>query len=242
MTDRPELIYGKRQFTVNVDFNCRKQLTITVHPDCSITAMAPKGYELAAIRQRLERRRSWIARQISFFEQFQPAATERKYVSGETHYYLGRQYRLKISNGQTARVRLVGRFFKVELSVTDDRSKAREVMQQWYTEHAKIYLTRQIENYWPLILDRGAQKPAVQFRRMKKRWGSCSNKGTITLNTELIKLPTYCIDYVIVHELCHMARADHDNIFYRNLGRILPDWETRKDRLEKAASAITVTN
>ena len=69
---------------------------------------------------------------------------------------------------------------------------------------------------------------------MKSRWGSCSTKNTITLNTELVKSPLYCIDYVVVHELCHILHQKHNNGFYKTLKRILPDWEQRKERLEKA--------
>jgi len=236
------LTYGKRRFTIDVEFNSRKRLTVTVHPDCTVTAKAPLGYELDVIRHRLERRKSWIVKQISFFEQFQPTATERKYVSGETHYYLGRQYRLKTGKGLTPRVRLMGQYFRLELPEKNNAAEAQKAMRQWYTEHAKIFLAQRVEKYWLVIQKPGIQKPKIQFRRMRKRWGSYSNGGTITLNTELVKLPVHCIDYVIVHELCHIVRADHDRNFYRHMGRILPDWEKRKKRLEKAASEITINS
>ena len=79
----------------------------------------------------------------------------------------------------------------------------------------------------------GAAVPIVRFRRMKKRWGSCSNGGVIMLNTELAKAPIHCIDYVILHELSHLLFLNHDRKFFRLLGRLLPDWKKRKERLEK---------
>jgi len=228
-----DLSFGARQLVVDVVTEKRKRLSVTVHPDLQITAKAPAGYGLEVIRKRLEKRASWIARQLDFFEQFQPLPTERKFVSGETHYYLGRQYRLRIRPGEKARVRLIGRFFEMELPDTGNREKARALMLDWYSAHAKDLLSRRLAQYVPTFERMGAVVPEVRYRRMKKRWGSCSGKSVIMLNTELVKAPIHCIDYVIIHELCHLLYPHHDRKFYHLLGRILPDWEKRKERLEK---------
>ena len=228
-----DLIYGKRQFVVNVVMSDRKRLSVTVHPDLRITAKAPVGYELGIIRRRLEKRASWIVRQLDFFERYQPHSPERKFVSGETHYYLGRQYRLRIRPGKIVKVRLIGRFFEMELPDTDNGKKAKVLMLNWYSAHAKDLLSRRIVQYVPIFAKMGTMVPEVRYRRMKKRWGSCSDDGTIMLNTELVKAPIHCIDYVIIHELCHLLCPHHDRKFYHLLGRILPDWEKRKERLEK---------
>ena len=230
---RMDLSFGARQFVVYVAMSDRKRLSVTVHPDLKITAKAPAGYELEVIRKHLERRASWIARQLDYFERFQPVPTERKFVSGETHYYLGRQYRLRIRPGKMARVRLRGRFFEMELPDTGNREKARALMLDWYLAHAKDLLSRRLAQCVPTFEKMGPVVPEVRYRRMKKRWGSCSAKGVIMLNTELVKAPTHCIDYVIIHELCHLLYPHHDRKFYHLLGRILPDWEKRKERLEK---------
>ncbi|MCD6233586.1 MAG: M48 family metallopeptidase [Candidatus Marinimicrobia bacterium] len=233
MDEKIELKYGARKFVVDVVAEKRKRLSVTVHPDLRITAKAPAECELEIILKHLEKRASWIARQIDFFEQFQPLPTERKFVSGETHYYLGRQYRLKIRPGGKARVRLIGRFFEMELPDTSNKEKARALMLDWYSAHARDLLSRRLAQYVPTFERMGAVVPEVRYRRMKKRWGSCSGKGVIMLNTELVKAPTHCIDYVIIHELCHLLYPHHDKKFYHLLGRILPDWEKRKERLEK---------
>jgi predicted metal-dependent hydrolase len=228
-----DLSFGARKFVVDVVFADRKRLSITVHPDFKITAKAPAGYEPEVIRNRLEKRASWIARQVDFFERFQPLPTERKFISSETHYYLGRQYRLRIRPGKIARVRLFGRFFEMELSDTGNREKVRALMLDWYSAHAKNMLAGRLAQYLPTFVRMGASEPEVRYRRMKKRWGSCSGDGVIMLNTELVKAPIHCIDYVIIHELCHLHYPQHDRKFYHLLGRILPDWEKSKERLEK---------
>jgi predicted metal-dependent hydrolase len=233
MRTQVDLSYGKRQFVVDVVTGDRKRLSVTVHPNLRITAKAPAGYEPEVIRQRLERRASWIVRQLDFFERFQPLPPVRKFVSGETHYYLGRQYRLRIRLGEIARVRLLGRFFEMELPDPNKRKKAGALMLDWYSTHAKNLLARRFAQYLPTFVRMGAVVPEVRYRRMKKRWGSCSGNGVIMLNTELVKAPIHCIDYVIIHELCHLPYPHHDRKFYHLLGRILPDWKKRKERLEK---------
>ncbi|HHL34369.1 MAG TPA: M48 family peptidase [Desulfobulbaceae bacterium] len=231
--EKVEMNFGRRRFSVKIVWNERKRLSITVHPDLRITAKAPAGYELKVIRERLEKRAAWIARQLDYFERFQPLPPERKFVSGETHYYLGRQYRLRIRSSDMTRVRLRGRFFEVEVPDPDKREKVRALMLDWYSAHARNLLARRLAEYLPAFVKKGAPEPEVRCRRMKKRWGSCSGKGVIMLNSELVKAPIHCIDYVIVHELCHLIYPNHDRNFYRLLGRILPDWERRKERLEK---------
>jgi len=139
---------------------------------------------------------------------------------------------LKIRFGEKARVRLIGRFFEMELPDTGNREKARALMLDWYSEHAKDLLSRRLAQYVPTFERMGAVVPEVRYRRMRKRWGSCSSKGMILLNTELVKAPIHCIDYVIVHELCHLLYPRHDKEFYYLLERILPDWKKRKERLE----------
>ncbi len=227
------LTFGKRQLVVDVSYSERKRLSVTVHPDLRITAKAPAGYEPEVIRQRLQKRASWITRQLDFFERFQPLPTERQFVSGETHYYLGRQYRLRIRPGEIAQVRLLGRFFEMELPDPNQREKARALLLNWYSKHARNLLTRRFAQCVPPFVKMGAVVPEVRYRRMKKRWGSCSGNNVIMLNTELVKAPIHCIDYVLTHELCHLLFPHHDRKFYNLLGRILPDWKKRKERLEK---------
>ena len=228
-----ELQYGSTTISVGISFARRKSLAITVHPDMRVTARVPVELSIDEVKHFLKKRAPWIVKQLNYFEQFQPLPPKRQYVSGETHYYLGRQYRLRIHCGEKANVRLIGRFFEMELPDPDDRDKAKRLMLNWYSAHAKKLLTRRLAIYLPIFMKMGASEPEVRFRRMKRRWGSCSSNGVIMLNTELVKAPIHCIDYVIIHELCHLLYPHHDRKFYRLLGRILPDWEKRKERLEK---------
>lgn len=231
--EKVQINYGSTVIEVLVTFEERKRLTITVEPDKSVHAKAPLGRSLEEVGRYLKKRAGWIVRQLDHFEQFHPMLPERQYVSGESHFYLGRQYRLKVSKGSSTKVKLIGKFFYVEVLNPENRESVKKVMQKWYKEHAKLLLIRRINNYLKYFSKLGCNEPRIFFRRMKKRWGSYSVNGNILLNTELVKAPTHCIDYVIVHELCHLLYPRHDKRFYHLLEKILPDWESRKSRLEK---------
>jgi predicted metal-dependent hydrolase len=224
--------FGKEIITVAVTYEERKALFIKVHPDKRITARAPSNRSREQVLTHLKKRAGWIVRQLDYFDRFQPLQPERQYVSGETHYYLGRQYRLRIREGQKAQVKLVGRFFLMSLPDPSDSLKAKQLMLKWHRDHARVLLQRRIDLFLNRFLMLGAKEPEVRFRRMEKRWGSCSPTGVIMLNTQLAKAPIHCIDYVVIHELCHLVHPHHDRNFYRLLRRVLPDWEKRKKRLE----------
>jgi predicted metal-dependent hydrolase len=229
-----EILYGSRSITVHVDFSDRKRLSITVHPDCSVTALAPLESGSELIENRLKKRSGWIVKQLSYFEEYQPILPPRQYINGETHYYLGRQYRLRISEGDTPNLKLIGRYFEMQIPDIQNRDEVKKLMLSWQSKHAKQILKKRISLYLPRFLKMDIEEPPIRYRRMKKRWGSCSPKGVIIFNTELTKASVNCIDYVVVHELCHLVYSVHSQNFYRLLSRILPDWKKRKENLEKA--------
>jgi len=110
----------------------------------------------------------------------------------------------------------------------------RERLESWYREKAWEKFPEIFEQCIAQFRRMGLEHPKLRIRRMRKRWGSLSKRGTLTLNLKLILAPKECIEYVITHELCHLKFHDHSVGFYKMLGRIMPDWERRKKRLEFA--------
>lgn len=210
----------------------RKTLEIAVHPDRSVVVKAPVGTTLSEAEKRVLRRAGWISRQLNFFRQFEPRTPERRYVGGESHYYLGRQYRLKVSRGKEERIRLSKGYFHVEIKENAPADRVRVLLQGWYAERAAEKFHESLGRCWQVFSTLSLEKPRLQIRRMRKRWGSLSKSGTLTLNTDLIRAPRECIDYVITHELCHLQCHDHSPGFFRLLESMMPDWEKRKHRLE----------
>lgn len=226
--------FGSKTIEFELVFEDRRLLKIDVHPNGRVVAHAPKGKTLDAVGERIRKRATWILRQLDYFEQFQPLPPSKQYVSGETHYYLGRQYRLKVIEDRNQRVKLIGRYLHAFVSDPSDKGKVAERLQLWHRQHARRIFAQRTEQCFAKLKNEGVPFPEVKLRRMPTRWGSYSRPGTILLNPELIKTPLYCIEYVIMHELCHLKHPNHGRGFYRLLTRCMPDWERRKSRLELA--------
>ncbi len=227
------LRYGGLVIPFQVQFRERKQLAITVHPEMKLEVVAPQGAALDQVLARVEKRAGWIVRQWRFFEQYRPPQPGRRFVSGETHVYLGRQYRLKVQEGSPEAVKLLGQFLHVKCADKNDGQRVGGLLEDWYRAHAERVFFHRLQGC--LNSARSLRLPCVPnvvIRKMTKRWGSCTKKGNILLNPDLVKAPVHCIDYVIVHELCHLKVHNHGKDFYRLLTRCMPDWEARKRRLE----------
>src|SRR5262249_5874219 len=149
------------------------------------------------------------------------------------HLYLGRQYRLKVQEGSPESVKLVGRFLRIQATQREEGERVRALLDDWYRTHAKRVFMHRLEGCLESTRSLGlATAPHLVIRKMAKRWGSCTRAGNILLNLDLVKVPVHCIDYVIIHELCHLKVHNHGKEFYRLLARCLPDWVARKRRLE----------
>lgn len=225
--------YGKAKICFAVVYTDRKTLEIAVHPDARVVVKAPRGTLLGVIRTRVTKRARWITKQINFFRKFEPRTPARRYVGGETHPFLGRHYRLKIKKKNGNEVKLKGAYFYVMTPDPDNTQKVKDLLDEWYKEHALAVFSRRLEECYIRTKKLNVPFPHIRLRKMSKRWGSCSKSGDILLNTALVKASAYCIDYVIMHELCHLKVHTHDNGYYRLLSKYMPDWEKRKERLEQ---------
>ena len=226
-----EVPYGREMIPFALTRKARSRLTISVHPDMRVTVQAPLGKSDDHVKERVRRRAPWIAKQKRYFSGFQPLPSPRKYVSGETHCYLGRQYRLKVRKATTNSVKLVGKFLWVHTTSPKNIEKVKTHVDDWYREHARVLFARRVELCHKKAKRQGLVYPGINIRKMKTRWGSYSGNGSILLNLDLIKMPISCIDYVIMHELCHMKFQDHSRRYYDLLTKCMPDWEVRKEKL-----------
>ncbi len=226
--------YAQETIAFNVLYADRKTMEIAVHPDSVVVIKAPFGTDFAEVQKRVVRRVGWIKRQLDYFRQFEPRTPGRSYVGGETHLYLGKQYRLKISSGEVDDVKLIRGHFHIVAKGNATPDKVRPLMESWYADKAAERFKESYNLNWPCFEKLSIAKPRLQIRRMRKRWGSLSKGGVLTLNTDLIRAPKECIDYVITHELSHLKYHDHSTEFYRLLDKVMPDWEKRKHKLELA--------
>ena len=225
--------YGEKVITFDLEFRQRKTLEISVFPDLSVRVKAPVERNIDEVLAKVRKRASWILEQKYFFSLFLPNFPPRKYISGETHFYLGKQYRLKVNKSDEEDVLLRRGILQVFTDNRNISSRIKFLLEDWYKNRAQVKFVERLDICYDKVRKYGFAKPKLQIRNMAKRWGSCSPTGKMILNTHLIKASSYCIDYVIMHELCHLIHQNHSRAFYRLLTRILPDWETRKKRLDR---------
>lgn len=231
-SNKHSVVYGRKTIDFSLLYCDRKTMEIAVHPDSTVIVKASAQSDITLIEKKIIKRARWILRQLNYFKQFNPKTPDRCYVNGETHLYLGKQYRLKLAEGTENSVKLSRGFFNVICRHEPTPEVTKKMLNQWYHEKAQLQFTESMERCWRKFEHLDLAKPKLSTARMLKRWGSISNRGTITLNTELIKVPKECIDYVITHELCHLKHHNHGPDFYKLLGSVLPDWEKLKNKLE----------
>ena len=228
------LMVGSQAIDYVITRRERKTLEIAVEPDASVSVAAPLDASVDAIEIRLRRRAAWIMRQQRYFSQFLPRTPERRFISGETHLYLGRQYRLKVVPHVQAGVKLTRGFIVVQTHRPNSTEVTRELVDAWYRERAHVKFAERTEHNLGRFPDPETFRPrGLIVRQIKQRWGSMSPAGRLLLNRRLIEAPVDAIDYVITHELCHIAEPNHGAAFYELLDRVLPDWQHRKQRLER---------
>ncbi len=222
-------VFGSKEISYELSFQERKTLGIKVFPDCTVKVIAPYDTTDEKLRIKLREKAPWIMKQQLEFLSYHPITPPRLFVNGETHLYLGRQYKLRIEKGEYNQAKL----FRGRLVVLKkDKVIPQKLLSEWYREKAGIYFEEALKKVFPLFVRYQISMPELQIRQMSTRWGSCTSQGKVILNPELIKAPKGCIDYVIIHELCHLVHHNHTKSFYDLQEIIMPDWKKWKERLE----------
>jgi predicted metal-dependent hydrolase len=216
------------------------RIAIHVDPDGSVLVDAPPGASIEQVRGAVIKRARWISGNVEAARSRRANVLAREYVSGESVLYLGRRYRLKVlaarDAGPAAAMR--GSFVEVHAN-TRDAPAVRKVLEEWYRERARTVLGERLQTVAaPLRWVR--QLPPIRIQTMARQWGSCSPAGRITLNPALVKAPRECIDYVLLHELCHLRHHNHSPKFYRMLDRQMPGWRCIKEKLDNLAEQLLV--
>jgi predicted metal-dependent hydrolase len=228
------VMFGQTEIIYTVNTSNRKSLAIHVYPDGEVIVDAPMTASYMAIAGKVKKRASWIFKQKLQFEAYPPAMPERKYVSGESCRYLGRQYRLLVKEGHGEHVKLINGRIVVETASPENPGKVKALLQYWSRSRAQTIFSERYRYCVQSVSRLGIEHyQGFQLRAMPKRWGSCTSLGNIILNPELISAPKDCIDYVIIHELCHLKQRNHSPAFYKLLTKAMPDWEVRRKRLNE---------
>ncbi len=216
----------------------KRKINIKVHPSCETIVTAPDDAQRSDIHEAVLKRAKWISDAVEEFRAHQEYVQPKQYVSGEMQFYLGRRYVLKVveDNSKPNCVKLTrGKLLVNLMKFTDDKpERVKALVNHWYNARAEAAFHQRLAELLPQARwVKGI--PSFRVMSMQKQWGSCSAKGNLILNPHLVKAPKECIDYVILHELCHIAEHNHSDRFWRLLTQVMPHWKEVKARLDGMA-------
>jgi predicted metal-dependent hydrolase len=208
-----------------------RRLHLEVGKKGQLQVVAPRGMSRRAIQKTLQHRAPYVARFLARARSRQRDLPELNYASGEEHWYLGQRFPLEVIEqpGKRASVELSGG--RIRLVVPEaGAERTRHSLEGWYRRQAQRYFELRLIDYSQAAAWTD-QPPPMRLRRMKRTWGSCSSRGMITLNPQLIKAPELSIDYVIAHEVCHLGEHNHGKAFYALQEQLFPRWREARDHL-----------
>lgn len=232
------VVYGDRSFRYHLCYvtgGKNNAIKVHVHPSGMVQVDAPATASTQEIKAAVQRRARWILKHLDDIEERGRYVLPRQWVSGESQLYLGRRYVLKVIQDDSLHpnkpeCKLKGGQLQVRgKQLTPER--ARRAVERWYRDRAQDVFQRRLAlmvEDLPWV----KETPAWRVMSMKTQWGSCSPDGTLVLNPDLVKAPTRAIDYVLLHELCHIKEHNHSARFYGLLSRYMANWRAVKEQLD----------
>jgi len=194
---------------------------------------APEYISFSNLKDIIQKRISWFRRKLNEQADLIYLAFGKTYCRNEIHYVAGKPYRLDLKKDRRACVRLSGNQLILQVTDPNDPDKVKRTLYSWYREMAEREIAPRVAMIMNKLSEFGLPDPRLGFRTMKRRWGSCSRDHEITLNTELVKVPLICCDYVIYHEIAHLRYHDHSCDYYNFLKVIYPDADRGRTELDK---------
>lgn len=234
--EKHSINYGDKTIEFELLRKNVKNLNLNVRPDMTISVSANENVPLEDIIRFVKDKAQWIVKNVKYFKDVQPEhVSNKEYVSGETFKYLGRQYRLVVEQvDKNENVKLYQGYFYLYVKDKANTKRKEKLMDNWFRNKADIIFNESLDRVHSTLEKYDINKPEIQLKTMKARWGSClKDKGIILLNYELIKAPKFCIDYVVLHELIHFKYRNHDDNFYDFMTSLMPDWKKRKEILDE---------
>jgi predicted metal-dependent hydrolase len=230
---KDQRIYKVEDIEFKVIYSRRRSIGISVLPDSSVIVRVPLFTSLKTINRIVNDKYSWVLRHRDNYKHLNHSSLKKTYKSGEIHLFKGKEHILRIVKSGKPYILFSEDFIEIGTDKTDDQESIRRLLYKGYKTEAISHFPVSVNK---VLSDHESQmfNPAgLVIRTMKRRWGSCSNKGIITLSTELIKLDNLYIEYVITHELCHLKQHNHGPEFYKLLSELFPDWKSVRKGLRK---------
>ena len=217
---------------------------IKIDPLAGVVIYAPQFLRIKEIKDVVRKRAQWIIDKQEVIKNHSQLVSVKEFVSGEAFPYLGRQYRLKVVRSASAKEEKCklrnGRFMvktNIPLNGKNAKENVRNALVDWYVEHAEDKIPERVRIYARRV---GEWPQRIEIKNHKRRWGSCSHHGVVRFNWKIIMAPVTVLDYVIVHELCHLIYPDHSTRFWQKVQTVIPDYTRRRDRLKEYGLQMAV--
>ena len=236
MTVQPEFIKGDGFLAEIIRTGRRKTVSVRVQ-EGKVSMAVPKALTDSRIESLLAKKARWIKEKLLLQSEARPVKP-REYVSGESFTYLGRNYRLKVESGKPVSVKLKqGRLWVRVPGGCNNPGKVKNALSWWYRTHAEQKLREKVERYARVI---GVCPTAVRIKTFKSRWGSCDNRGLVQFNWKIIIAPNRIVDYLVVHELCHLKQHNHSPRFWKCVESVFPDYQECKEWLKENGRVLQI--
>lgn len=210
----------------------RRSLEITVDRSGDLILSVPAAAPESALRDFVQRKRTWVYQQLARQETFRRETPAKIFVEGEGFLYLGRSYRLRLVDESIAPVKLVSGRFVMPKELASD---GREHMIRWYSGNATRWLTGKVAEFAARM---EVAPVGVKVQDLGYRWGSCGKGDVLYFHWKTVLLPARIAEYVVVHEIAHLHEPHHTPEFWRRVERALPDYELRKNWLDRNGASV----
>lgn len=229
-------LYDTEKIEFAVSKSNRKSLSIAIQPDGNLLVKAPLFMSDSEILKWVKTKTGWIIRQRAKVLEQQENNPPKQYVSGERFWYLGQEYELEVrmSTGRAGMVGIVEDKI-ILFSKTAEGTEVQKILSDWYIKQAKTWISKRVRFFAEQM---GESFGNITIKNQKKRWGSCSSARNLNFNWRLIMAPEAVIDYVVVHELCHLRQMNHSKMFWNEVEKMLPDYKMYKKWLEKNGAVL----
>lgn len=240
-------LYKKNKINVKVIERKRKNISIRIIPKDKIEIITPVSLSLSYLKNILTQRSQWIIKTLDKFEGRDEGFKERKYEDGEVFYYLGEKYILKIVEDKNISNRKKYAYISIENKKliintnNDEKDFIKDQLKKWYKSKSEDIVIERIEKLKKNNQIMNNLSPAlIKIKEQKKRWGSCTSQKVIYINSRISMAKVDVIDYILVHEFCHLVYMNHSKDFYNLVGKILPDFKEQEKWLKENSYKLSL--
>ena len=204
-----------------------KNINLRVKMEGTVHISAHKKVPIAYIEEFIKQKQDWLIKALEKCKrQQEKQPTQKHYVEGETHTYLGKQFILSIVESSEEWVLIKDGIFILQVRNEQDVKRKEKIWNNWMKKERELVFHEIAQEVYPLFRDYQIAYPTIKSRRMKARWGTCQYKnGIVILNSRLIEKPREYIKYVVVHEFAHFVCPNHSKEFYRVVESVMPNWK-----------------